>query len=307
MYYSVRELYNTNITEDIMITEFFPCIDNEMNIYLPVSDSDDRFIMTLFEDIPIDGQDVLTKGIGLIGPKLSLTEYEVELNSLVANIEKRHQGRIRVSTKNLPALYQSYCDGVDMMDIAGVASITTSADYNNVYNIKFIPPEGVYMLVGFDTFCKDVKLILPQIVLDYATAMHMYSGYVEESGFDPKSAVDLDIILSSESLSDLVNKVDSCLDIDIREDEAEALVMNPLNMNAGVRFGNYFDTMNRHYGILNNIATYLLPYSGLLVNRVITKAIDKSGIVVNRPNVYIPETITQLNSMSRFAADTGIV
>lgn len=284
MYMPTKAFSVTQFTENVFITEYFP-VSKRFNhgVVIPVYSNG---------NIPKLFQDVMTKfnldkscctAIANTEPKLSKEEYKNELMSLIDRMHNMHQGRISFRIKDLDQMYDTYVGLHDKKYIAGLISIARESLMNYIKDNVPVPPEGRIMTIGFETFVSSIKRNLPMVCLDYYTASNMYQIYLKNNSIDGGVVQDIPFLTTCPNLDSLAKAVGAAAP-NLTADTIRNVIVN--NTVSDVVLNNYYDEMQRRYGLRERLAKAVLLYHPTVINDTLHNIRHDMGIISDREVVW---------------------
>lgn len=285
MYMPSKLFASTKFVDDVYITEYFP-ISNRNNHGVIIPLYQNGAVPGVFQEVikkynfinnqcctPIQNPDKI----------LSKDEYIAELNGLINRMNQLHNGTVSFVTRDVNIMYETYRSLNSSKWVAGLISIVRSKAMNPVKDMTVIPPEGTNMTIGFETYVASLKRNLPLLTLDYYTASNMYSMYLEQVALKGSTITEIPFLINCPGLQQLVQA------IGVAGPNLTAQVIMSVIVERTMSddiLSNYYDNMQRMYGVRERIAKALLNYHPSMVNNTIAGLRHSIGMLSEREVVW---------------------
>lgn len=301
MYIPSKIFANSRFDKSVLITEYFPLSkDTQLGTVIPMYNN--GAISKLFIDVVTRQQGIEVRRGPNTQPLLSKEHYVNDLNSLIKRMTTLHNNAVTFTTKDIDIMYETYRALHGNVYVAGLVSIATGDTLSLVEdndNVP-IPPEGVMIGIGFETYVASLRRNLPFLVLDYYTASHMYKLYWDKIGVNAQPE-DIGFLIDCPGVQQLSSAVFAC---------APDLTANDLNMFVEEEFpeqrlSGYFTQMQMRYGLREKIARSLLLYHPAIVQRTLSAAKERLGIFMDNSETIWVESSHRGSSVAS-AARTDI-
>lgn len=305
MFTPARAFADSIIGENTYITEYFPVSSRTPHgVILPVYKS--GRVPKVFSDIPKVYTFVNTFIQGPNQePMLTKEEYEADLRGLVDFMTAKHNNNIRFEIKDIDDMYETYVSLHDVMYVAGIISICKMDTMAQISDATVVPPEGLQVCLGFETYVASLKRNLPMLVTDYFTAANLYKNYITHMQFSQACPTeDIPLLIDAPTAQDLSNLVYS-----IAPNLTEQTITNVVIMEteSDAILSDYLSLAQTRFGLRERVAKQILVYHPTTLHKVMNGAMKQLGIITDRPTVLNKPKLTPEQEILAKANDIALM
>ncbi len=289
MYIPSMALIQSRFTEDVLITEYFPLSKKTKHgVIIPAYNN--GAISVVFQDLMktynFIGREAVTAG-ACDERILSKDEYAADLNGLVEYMTKLHNGEIQFVIKDIDEMYNMYVAANASKHVAGIVNICRYRLMNPVTDTVVIPPEGLFTVIGIETYAAALKRNLPKLELDMFTVNNMYQMYLKSIRGDISSAIEIPSLITCPNLESLVNLIGQAGDY-LDPATIDSVIDEVDNENALIK---YYERVGSRLGIRDRVAKSLLCYHPHVIARTIAGAKKHLGVLSYDGNQTMDRTV----------------
>lgn len=306
MYVPSREFANMRFSDNVLITEYFPLSRKfQHGVVIPLYSNGAVSVMfkDLFKKYNYINNTCCT-GIANQEPLLSFEEYSNELNSLINRMNTTHQGAVSFSTRNIHDMYDVYKSLHGKKYIAGLIAIVRNTIINPVQDAVPVPPEGIPITIGFETYAAFLKRTLPMINLDYYTVSNMYAEYIKNHQLPGGTQHEIPFLIDcpdQASLTRVVGEAGPNLTQTIILDVVAKGTMSDDVLSS------YYEAMQARYGIRERIANALLLYHPTMIQQTLQGLRKDLGVISDREIVWSKSHTVESSDYTISTAELSIL
>lgn len=289
MYIPSMALTQSKFTEDVLITEYFPLSKKTQHgVIIPAYNN--GAVSVVFQD--------LMKTYNFIGREavtssacderiLTKEEYTADLNGLVEYMTNLHNGEIQFVIKDIDEMYNMYVAVNTTKHVAGIVNICRYRLMNPVTDTVVIPPEGLFTVIGIETYAAALKRNLPSLELDMFTLNNMYQMYLKSIRGDISSALEIPSLITCPNLESLVNLIGQAGDY-LDPTTIDAVIDEVDNENILIK---YYERIGSGLGVRDRVARSLLCYHPHVISRTIAGAKKHLGVLASNGEHTMDRTV----------------
>lgn len=247
----------------IRITEFFPFMNNDMLIRMPVEGNSihPSFIDMYSRVINYVQSGYVRLTNDKIGSDIGIDNYKKLLNELLNDL-KRLFPAINIESDDPDKMYSIWVKTGIKYNITGIINVTSfmnSVAMSNLNNL-WIPELDIGSTLSKYQLINTIRGFVPELNTSVLMCDALYD-YVKNNIMGNDPTIFFDSIYSAASMSQFITSIVSETLPDITRDQLVAVIEAPLNVNV---IKPYYLAMQQR-GLQPNIAKALLPYHNSLV------------------------------------------